>query len=119
MAPADPRLERLTALDGLRGLAVIWTIYHNAEIIELPRNTQWPMHPGTWPLRLFDHFAQTGWAGVQLFFVLSGFLITRILLASRDSNSYFREFFFRRVVRIFPLYYVALVAVLLFLAHTQ
>jgi peptidoglycan/LPS O-acetylase OafA/YrhL len=119
MTTADSRLQRLLALDGLRGIAVIWVIYHNAEILELPRNTVWALHPAAWPLRLFDHFAQTGWAGVHLFFVLSGFLITRILLASRESRVYFREFFFRRVVRIFPLYYLALVVVLLLLAHTQ
>src|SRR4030095_6595728 len=105
MPAADSRLERLTALDGLRGIAVIWTIYHNAEIIELPRNTNWPPHQAPWPLRVFDQLAQTGWAGVQLFFVLSGFLITRILLASRDSSTYFREFLFLRVVLVFSLYH--------------
>ncbi|HET7810342.1 MAG TPA: acyltransferase [Steroidobacteraceae bacterium] len=118
MTTADSRLPRLPALDGLRGIAVTWVIYHNAAILELPRNTHWTLQPAAWPLRLFDHFAQTGWAGVHLFFVLSGFLITRILLASRESTVYFRAFFFRRVVRIFPLYYLALAAVLLLLPHT-
>jgi len=93
------------ALDGLRGVAVLLVlVFHFAHIDG----------DGGGVERVLLGFTRSGWAGVDLFFVLSGFLITGILLDARGSDGYFRAFYLRRVLRIFPLYY-AYLAVLFFL----
>lgn len=103
------------ALDGLRALAILWVIPHNAGFLEAPHYDHIVRHPEAWPLWIADHLEQMGWVGVQLFFVLSGFLITRILLRTRGTEGYFSSFYARRALRILPLYYLTLTVMLIVL----
>ena len=81
-------------LQGLRGLAVLGVFCYHCH----PRLIE------TW----FYTASLWGWAGVNLFFVLSGLLITSILLESRSKHHYFRNFYARRVLRIWPVYVLVL-----------
>jgi len=85
-------------LDGIRGLAILAVLWHHI-IIYSGMDPQVRLDHHLWRTALF------GWVGVDLFFVLSGFLITGILYDSRSSGRYFINFFGRRAVRILPLYY--------------
>jgi peptidoglycan/LPS O-acetylase OafA/YrhL len=87
--------KHIAQLDGLRGLAVLLVLLAHSAIAF----TRVPA------LKWIDAY---GSLGVQLFFVLSGFLITRILLDSKDTPHFFRNFFVRRSLRIYPLYYALL-----------
>jgi len=91
----------IPALDGLRGIAVLLVMVHHGVLITSPEGSR----------DLLYRLATFGWVGVDIFFVLSGFLITRILIDYRDGPQYFQRFYVRRALRIFPLYY----AMLLFL----
>lgn len=89
---------RIPELDGLRGIAILLVILchyvGNADHASL----------GFLVHRALSAFT-VGWSGVDLFFVLSGFLIGGILLDARNSLHYFRAFYMRRVFRILPIYY--------------
>ncbi len=84
------------ALDGFRAVAVLMVFSTHYMGISLPFFRNW------------------GWMGVDFFFVLSGFLITGILWDSRERTHRFRDFYARRILRIFPLYYGVWIALLLF-----
>jgi peptidoglycan/LPS O-acetylase OafA/YrhL len=93
--------DRLRALDGFRGLAILAVfLYHVAFFGGAPPHS--PLDRGLVRLVL------TGWIGVDLFFVLSGFLITGILLDSRDRPGWLKQFYWRRLLRIVPAYYLAM-----------
>src|SRR5271170_5638708 len=86
-------MKRIPQLDALRGVAVLLVLLHNTDI---------------YPAFHLGFISRNGWMGVDLFFVLSGFLITGILVYTRKSEGYFRNFYARRCLRIWPLYYSAL-----------
>ncbi|MEI9941030.1 MAG: acyltransferase [Pseudomonadota bacterium] len=83
-------LGHIAELDGVRGLAILLVLELHLVASSLG------------PLR---RLASAGWVGVDLFFVLSGFLITRILRRALGTPSFFRNFYARRALRIWPLYY--------------
>lgn len=89
----------MLSLDGLRGLAILLVM-----MMHFVR----PEGEG-----LIRQVAGTGWIGVDLFFVLSGFLITGILLDTKSASGYYQSFYLRRMLRIFPLYYLFLTVILL------
>ena len=89
----------LPELDGLRGLAILWVVLYHCN----------PRLKGTW----IYYASLWGWAGVILFFALSGFLITSILLTTRDKPHYFHNFHARRALRIWPVYILLLAVVYL------
>jgi peptidoglycan/LPS O-acetylase OafA/YrhL len=88
--------SHLAGLDGVRGLAICLVLLYHYRFNPLP---------GTALGKQLQDLTQSGWCGVDLFFVLSGFLITRILVDTVNTEGYFRVFYARRVLRIFPLYY--------------
>lgn len=100
----QPLARHLPALDGLRGWAILTVLLHHFT----------PQAVGGSPFtRALLAVTHAGWTGVDLFFVLSGFLITGILLRTREKPNFFLNFYARRTLRIFPLYYGSLVLLLI------
>jgi peptidoglycan/LPS O-acetylase OafA/YrhL len=91
MTAATSATKRIAELDGLRGLAAVGVVCHHA----------------------IGKYFFFGWTCVELFFVLSGFLITSIILRSGNRPHFLRWFYLRRIARIWPAYFLALGAVLL------
>jgi peptidoglycan/LPS O-acetylase OafA/YrhL len=101
-APRQRSSAHIPALDGLRGLAIVLVLLFHFV----------PLGGGTTTIGWVTKcFAALGWCGVDLFFVLSGFLITGILFDAKGSEHYFRNFYMRRVLRIFPLYFGVLILI--------
>ena len=105
-------LRHIPELDGLRGIAAIMVFFHHACFTTI--------HGGGWPLpiQVLGRISLYGANGVELFFVLSGFLITSILLTDRGKASYYEPFYWKRILRIVPVYVVMLLYIALFVPHT-
>jgi len=97
MSAPQPDRTYYPALDGIRGIAILLVVFfHNFGFI---------------------NYFVFGWLGVDLFFVLSGYLITDILIKAIGSKDYLKKFYTRRIVRIFPIYYLLLIIMLLILPN--
>jgi peptidoglycan/LPS O-acetylase OafA/YrhL len=84
---------RIARLDGIRGFAILMVLLHHHELLN------------------------TGWTGVDLFFVLSGFLITKILLKSKNQDDYWSSFYRKRAARILPPLLLLIVIGTIFTPH--
>jgi peptidoglycan/LPS O-acetylase OafA/YrhL len=105
-------LPHFRELDGIRGIASLLVFFHhlcNATIA-----------PGNWTPAILElrSVFEFGVAGVDIFFVLSGFLITSLLLRDRTRPAYYRDFYWKRILRIVPVYILCLLAALFFIPHS-
>ncbi len=102
----SPRIgAHVPVLDGIRGLAILLVMArHGTFYAGVHAFDRW-----------LNYFVWSGWVGVDFFFVLSGYLITGILLDSRGGPRFFGNFYARRVLRIFPLYYAVVLVTFLVL----
>jgi peptidoglycan/LPS O-acetylase OafA/YrhL len=100
-AKPDQTAGRISAIDGLRGAAIIMVVLFHTQLFDQSLRA---LRVGL----LYSKAVGIGWVGVDLFFVISGFLITGILIDSASSQRYYKTFFARRTIRIFPVYYSSL-----------
>jgi peptidoglycan/LPS O-acetylase OafA/YrhL len=97
-ATVEPsQLRHNTALDGIRGLAILMVLF--CHLVYISNGTQTPLYA------LVRGIRDISISGVDIFFALSGFLITRILVRTAMDHHFFLNFYARRALRIFPLYY--------------
>jgi len=94
------KLKYIESLDGVRGYAALMVVVFHFFFSGGADYSHY--------IKTLQKITEFGQHGVSLFFVLSGFLITRILIKSRNDKDYFKKFYIRRILRIFPLYYLYL-----------
>ena len=100
--PTRSNTGRIKELDGLRGVAILLVVsfhYVNTQLVDNTNHIS----------QVLAKITSFGWVGVDLFFVLSGFLIGNILITNKRSPNYFSTFYIRRIVRIIPNYFFLLV----------
>jgi peptidoglycan/LPS O-acetylase OafA/YrhL len=97
--------KHIDSLDGLRAIAILLVILVHSGLCYIVNSAP--------PVSIWQDIVVNGRSGVDLFFVLSGFLITGILLDTRDRSDYFPRFYWRRALRIWPVYYAFIFAALL------
>jgi len=111
--PKGQRLAHIRELDGIRGIAAIAVLFHHVCFTSI--------QPQNWGsgIQALYHLSAYGNTGVDLFFVLSGFLITSLLIQDRGSSTYYQSFYWKRALRILPLYILCLVGVFLFVPNSH
>jgi peptidoglycan/LPS O-acetylase OafA/YrhL len=102
-------LPHLRELDGIRGIAALLVFFHHLCSASI--------HTDNWAgsILILRSIFKYGTTGVDIFFVLSGFLITSLLIRDRESPAYYKDFYWKRALRILPLYLLCLLGVLFFI----
>ncbi|SEC16780.1 acyltransferase family protein [Terriglobus roseus] len=106
--PSGP-LRHIPELDGMRGIAALAVYFHH--VCYSTVRDYLPVEQQSHSIRFLYSLFAYGNSGVDLFFVLSGFLITSVLIEARGSDRYYRDFYWKRVLRILPLYLLCLIVV--------
>src|SRR6185503_3009293 len=102
------RESNVPIIDGIRALAILWVVFFHAWIIQVLDMPDYIMGIFNYP---FLNWVDRGDLGVDLFFVISGFLIGAIIFKDIKSTGtfIFRQFYFRRYLRLTPVYLFAMV----------
>jgi len=101
--------KHIPELDGVRGMSIVMVLFFHLQLTGIIRQHY----------EIFNTLFIHGWISVDLFFVLSGFLITTILLKTKGRPNYFKTFYTRRILRIFPLYYLYIFLFFLVASNTK
>jgi peptidoglycan/LPS O-acetylase OafA/YrhL len=112
MQKIERRLVHVRELDGVRGIAALAVFLHHICFTSIS-SQGWPSG-----IRFISEVSVYGAYGVDLFFVLSGFLITSLLIEDRERPDYYQPFYWKRALRIMPLYFLCLIGVLVLYQHS-